>query len=189
MIDVAMLSLNQLVIVLAPTAVALLILIGVLVYIAIKRTDTDEYRRLADRVRHLEANHIADMAQISRAKEEILYIGRLITMLANMVEQSDMMLPPEVANYLHEMRAVSVRSDFAVLLQHALIERFSLAELESLAFDLSIDLEELGGDTKNQKIIQMLRYMDRRRRLNELAERVAQLRPGALPWYNAREPP
>lgn len=185
-----MFSLTQVVIFLAPTAVATSILIGVLIYLAMSRTDTEEYRRLAERVRHLEANHVADLAQISKAREEVFYLGRLISLLADMIERAGMVVPPEVSSYLtREYRYGASASDLALLLQQTLRERFDMAELESLAFEIGLELEQIPGSTKDQKVLHLIRHLERRDRLNDLAARVAELRPGAIPWYNARDPP
>lgn len=54
---------------------------------------------------------------------------------------------------------------------------FSLDEIESLCFDLGVDFENIGGNSKPGKVLELIQYMERRGRLEELAGACAKLRP------------
>lgn len=54
---------------------------------------------------------------------------------------------------------------------------FSVSELRSLCFDLGIDYENLAGDSKNVKVMELVQMMQRHGRLPELVDLVRQQRP------------
>ncbi len=54
---------------------------------------------------------------------------------------------------------------------------FSLDEIESLCFDLGVDFENIGGSSKPGKVLELIQYMERRGRLDELAGACAKSRP------------
>lgn len=54
---------------------------------------------------------------------------------------------------------------------------FSLDEIESLCFDLGVDFENIGGSSKPGKVLELIQYMERRGRLEELAGACAKSRP------------
>ncbi|NIV98293.1 hypothetical protein GWN26_03735 [Candidatus Saccharibacteria bacterium] len=56
---------------------------------------------------------------------------------------------------------------------------FSEEELRSLCFDLGIDYEELGGRSKSVKVLELIGFMQRRARLDELVFLARELRPDA----------
>lgn len=56
---------------------------------------------------------------------------------------------------------------------------FSLSEIRTLCFDLGIDYEDLGGDSKNDKVMNLVQFMQRHGRLQELEDLVRQERPYA----------
>lgn len=178
---------------LTPTAVSSLILIAVLLYLVTRRTDTAEYQRLADRVRLLEADHRADLVQIASFREEIFYLGRLISLLADQLESSGLALPPDVADYLrqrHNRRPVSANPELVVLIQHALNQFFDKNELGQLSFELGIDFENLPGSTKESKTRELVMFVDRRGQLEMLVDHIRQMRPNVpLPWLGGRDPP
>lgn len=188
-----MVSVQEVVLWLIPTAVSIFILIAVLVFLATRRTDTAEYRRLADRVRHLEANHSADLVQITSFREEIFYLGRLISMLATVIEDAGLIIPGEVDRYLQRRRVgkpIPGDPDLAILIQHALDQFFSLEELELLSFELGIDFDNLPGTTKERKAQEIVLFVDRRSQLEMLVQAVHEMRPNVpLPWLGGRDPP
>jgi hypothetical protein len=74
-------------------------------------------------------------------------------------------------------------------LRHAILEAYSLEELELLCADLEeqlnarghgirLSLEELGGSSKPAKVLNLIEFLDRRHLLNTLVETVRQQRPG-----------
>jgi hypothetical protein len=54
---------------------------------------------------------------------------------------------------------------------------FSLEEIETLAFVLGIDFDNLGGGSKGSKTRELVMFMDRRGRLEELINRLRRERP------------
>lgn len=77
----------------------------------------------------------------------------------------------------------SVHADRSTLRQ-LLAQYFDEDELHSLAFDLSIDYESLKGANKAGKARELVEYLDRHSRLDELAEIGPKLRPD-VPWNHA----
>ncbi len=63
------------------------------------------------------------------------------------------------------------------VLRERLVALFSLEELRTLAFDLGIDHEEVGGEGKGSMARELIGYAQRRGRLDELQRRAAALRP------------
>ena len=49
-----------------------------------------------------------------------------------------------------------------------IVEKFNLAEIQELCFDLAIDFEDLGGSGKRGKARELVTYVERRGRLEEL---------------------
>ncbi|MCP4357745.1 MAG: hypothetical protein GY796_06995, partial [Chloroflexi bacterium] len=75
----------------------------------------------------------------------------------------------------------SNQSDAERLVQNELntilAEGFNLDELRGLAFDLNIDYEEIPGETRSRKILELITYMIRRGRAEELLQVCYRLRP------------
>jgi len=63
-------------------------------------------------------------------------------------------------------------------LRQRLDERFDLEEIKDLCFDLDIDFDNLRGEGKKER--ELVAYCQRHDRLEELATRIAALRPGVL---------
>ena len=61
---------------------------------------------------------------------------------------------------------------------------FSLDEIESLCFDLGVDFENIGGTSKPGKVLELIQYMERRGRLEELAGACAKAREKDMPNAN-----
>ena len=66
-------------------------------------------------------------------------------------------------------------------LRQLLTKHFSLEELRTLSFDLGIDFDEIGGETKSAKVREFISYAERHGRLDDLLAEAAAARP-ALPW-------
>ncbi len=66
-------------------------------------------------------------------------------------------------------------------LHKLLKDSFNDSELNEFCFELGISPEELGGRNKSEKIIELIGFCDRRKRIPEVLELCANLRP-KLPW-------
>lgn len=66
-------------------------------------------------------------------------------------------------------------------LRQIITQYFNAGELRTLCFDLGVDYDDLPGQGKTNKVIELIGYLQRRDRLPELVEMVRQLRPNA-PW-------
>ena len=58
-----------------------------------------------------------------------------------------------------------------------LIEHFNSSELDGLCFDLNIDPDELPGRVKAEKARELITFLERRGRLNELPQKIKDARP------------
>lgn len=65
----------------------------------------------------------------------------------------------------------------APALQQFLAEHFNLEDMADLAMRLEVDIEDVGGETKEAKARSLVSYMKRRKRLVELRDLARQLRP------------
>jgi hypothetical protein len=74
-----------------------------------------------------------------------------------------------------------------VPLQDLLAEAFDTEELDDLSTRLGVDYEELAGRTKTAKARSLLKYLDRRKRLDELIRTGREQRP-ELDWPAAPTP-
>ena len=71
-------------------------------------------------------------------------------------------------------------------LRRLLVRAFGMEELKTFCFEIQVDYEELAGDTKSVLARNLVLYLARRDRLEELVTRASQLRPqiawpGAIP--------
>ena len=57
-------------------------------------------------------------------------------------------------------------------LREMLITQFTESDLRDMAYDLGVDYEDFDGDTMNGRVSELLAYMRRRGRLDELAQQV-----------------
>ena len=76
-----------------------------------------------------------------------------------------------------------------IQLRQTLVDRFDLEELRTLCDDLDVDFESLVGRGKAGKARELVRFMERRERLDELAAAITsflspQDRPAATPTYH-----
>lgn len=62
-------------------------------------------------------------------------------------------------------------------LDDQIADHFNLSELQDLCFKLDINFENLAGSTLNDKTLELVRYCQRHRRLNELLALLSELRP------------
>ena len=62
-------------------------------------------------------------------------------------------------------------------LAEVLRDQFSLGELQDLSYELGVDFEALGGESKAQKSRELILYLQRRGKLDLLVEDVMRRRP------------
>jgi hypothetical protein len=62
-------------------------------------------------------------------------------------------------------------------LRESISKTFSKDELRILAHDLDIDYDDLGGETKTNKVLELIAFMQRRNQLPTLVKRLRELRP------------
>lgn len=71
-----------------------------------------------------------------------------------------------------------------------LLQYFNTEELRMLCFDLAIDYDNLPGATKSNKVLELIFFMERRNRLDDLVEMVRRYRPYAYEnWDDSPAPP
>jgi len=78
-------------------------------------------------------------------------------------------IPPTWPCRLYQMTQAELR--------RVLNERLTLDEVKAACFDLEVDYENLAGDTKNEKIIELLLHLNRRGRLPDLMAWLVDSRP------------
>jgi hypothetical protein len=61
-----------------------------------------------------------------------------------------------------------------------LVDKFSLDEIEQLAFQIKIDFDQIAGNTKQSKARELVQYLERRSRLGELVNAIRTERPGLI---------
>lgn len=97
--------------------------------------------------------------------------------------------------------AIMLAPEDRVSLREFLEQRFSLEELETLAFDLGVDYNQLPHSTSTQLSMELISYFERRGDLNSLITMVLSRRPddyltqlstrlpsaAPLPWTNVME--
>lgn len=174
-----------------PAILMTAVLIGVLVAMATRRPDTRELRRLADRVRDLEAEKAINAGKLSAADKQIFALGRMISMLADLIVSSGLILPAEVQEYLeryHNRTVDYTDTEQIAHLLHVLDRFFDAGEIETLAFRLNVDFDNLRGGTKNEKARALIAYLERRGLIDSLVEIIQTERPN-LPWIGGRGPP
>lgn len=49
---------------------------------------------------------------------------------------------------------------------------YSLSEINVLAFNIGIDIEEIGGEGKSEKIVELIKYCKRRNILDKLVAQI-----------------
>jgi hypothetical protein len=69
----------------------------------------------------------------------------------------------------------------------AILRQFNNDELKLLCFDLGLDYENLGGDTKTIKCLELILYAERRGKMEDLLSLCEKARPG-LNWSELAGP-
>jgi WD40 repeat protein len=76
---------------------------------------------------------------------------------------------------------------YLVQLREMIAEYFDLEELKTLSFDLQIDFDNLAGQEKVAKTRELISYMERHKRLNDLLAELTKARPGiSWPGFSER---
>ncbi len=70
-----------------------------------------------------------------------------------------------------------MENEFRILLRESLSDKFNLDELKILCFDLSIDYEDIPGNTKQAKVVELLQYCERMDQMEALIARIVKIRP------------
>ncbi|MCP4426510.1 MAG: response regulator [Chloroflexi bacterium] len=65
-------------------------------------------------------------------------------------------------------------------IRHLLVDHFDIGELKALAFDLDIDFENISGQNKNERIIELILYCERNQCLQELLSLCREIRPKVI---------
>ena len=84
----------------------------------------------------------------------------------------------DIPNFIQLAKLATRPAADPVHLRQMLDQRFDVEEIKDLCFDLSIDFDDLRGEGKKDR--ELVAYCQRHDRLEELATRIAALRPGAL---------
>jgi DNA-binding NtrC family response regulator len=84
----------------------------------------------------------------------------------------------DIPSFLELAKTVLKPSVTPTTLRQTLDEKFDVEEIKDLCFDLGIDFDDLPGDGKKTR--EVVAYCWRHDRLEELASRIAGLRPGSL---------
>ncbi|MBE2222031.1 MAG: HAMP domain-containing histidine kinase [Anaerolineae bacterium] len=72
-------------------------------------------------------------------------------------------------------------------LRQLIIRYFNIEELKTLLFDIAVDYEELRGESKSDKVRELITFLQRRDRLDELLAKLAVERPG-IQWPGNTSP-
>lgn len=93
-------------------------------------------------------------------------------------ERADTVTLPHYAKTGLEVPGVDARA-----LRLSISSAFNLSELKILVLDLNADWEEIPGQTKSEKVVELISYFKRRGQLAELIELVKKERPRLLESY------
>lgn len=81
-------------------------------------------------------------------------------------------------SYLFETRSMDDRkysADEKAKMRQELVRRFNISELKIFCTDLSVDFDNLAGDTKEAKALELILFLERNRCLSDLARKLAPL--------------
>jgi DNA-binding NtrC family response regulator len=84
----------------------------------------------------------------------------------------------DISTYMDAAKIALQSTVDSAALRRTLEEKFDLEEIQDLCFDLDIDFDDLRGERKKTR--ELVLYCQRHDRLEQLATRMAELRPGAL---------
>lgn len=73
-----------------------------------------------------------------------------------------------------------------VELRQALMAYFDIGDLKTVCFDLGIDFNSIPGESKSEKVVELIGYVTRTGRVIELIDQCSKLRPN-VPWDNLKK--
>ena len=134
------------------------------------------------RLREAEARQEASHRQILKLESAAIELDRgikiLIEQLRKLNEVPDYTaITPPLKEIVSEAAALALEAGAKATLQRKIARRFSMEEIDDLAFQLGIEEGTLPGNTKIEKSTAIVQYMDRRKELNKLIEMCEELRP------------
>lgn len=145
-------------------------------------------RFLNKRVDDLQKSHAREFAEtemlrqeIENLRQEVGELWRGVPILLGQLKAADITpawSPPAQRSKRPLVRRNNGRQVDPVALQQLIAERFSLEEINDLAFQLGIESDDLSGTTKRGKARALVEYLKDRERLEELIELVRSQRPG-----------
>jgi len=167
---------------------ATVILGGVMAYNATKKASSstplrDQVSQLHEQVEDLSAkNDVLQGTLVSLQKEltetrvKLAAAEKRATDLQAVVDR--LQADSDRNNYLiSSLLPRNVRRDGN--LYGVLVSSFSDSELKELAFDLGLDIEQLGGKAKSERALELIGYFERRGDLAKLQAAVQKVRPNA----------
>jgi hypothetical protein len=92
------------------------------------------------------------------------------------VKASPILAPLVATKQLADVRPLPAVID-QIRLREEIIKQFSLAEMKDLCERLRIDYEDISGDTRSAKALELVGYFKRRNRLPQVLTMCRQLRP------------
>ncbi|MBK7914656.1 MAG: hypothetical protein IPJ94_00015 [Chloroflexi bacterium] len=104
-------TLTEILLLASPAMLSMVVLIAILTIMVTRRADSDELRRLTERVRHLEDQREQRIARLANNDRQIFHLGRMISMLADLVVESGLILPAEVQEYLSQFNGQPMALD------------------------------------------------------------------------------
>jgi hypothetical protein len=135
---------------------------------------------LEKRLGELYEEYEAAYSQLGRmlAETDALKIKRQIAYLDEAIKEVAQQLGQFSGEDGNEGNAAATTdAAYLVKLTDILNTRFDLGELRTLAFYLSIDLDDLPGEGRQRKAEELVKYLDRHQRLEELLTIGKQRRP------------
>ena len=70
-----------------------------------------------------------------------------------------------------------MENEFRILLRESLSDKFNLDELNTLCFDLNIDYEDIPGNNKQAKVVELIKYCERTDQMDLLIAQIVKIRP------------
>ncbi len=100
--------------------------------------------------------------------------GRLPDLAAAVGQERPFLTAPPPDQTMQESLSID-----RLTLYRQITDQLTMADIEAIAFDLGIQYEDLAGENRYVKALELVQYMERRNRLPELYEAVQQRRPAS----------
>lgn len=168
--------------------IATLILGVYMAYTAAKKTNgpplreqvaslTEQVEALRQKNDALQDTLVLVRSELSTARDEAATNKKLVAEQQKMIEQLKTDL--DRCNLLISTLAPRVQMQKDSNIYQTLNTQFSEAELRELAFGLKLDLEQLGGANKAEKVLELIGHFERRDDLGSLVGAIRKARPNA----------